>query len=560
MANQLTSCTTSRSARRTHGEPARRIHGERGVALFLSIFALLLLSGIAAALIFSSATDTAINGNYRSEEVAYFGAKSGIEEVRDRMMSSNPNFPIPVTYPTYMPTTPTSPQLYILNEGNHPGTVQPWTATNAYVDDELCHDGYTYAGLTSVASDLRCTTLPSAPGWYNTITSTAPWNGTAAALPYKWVRLGLKLNGSEQHYVADNNSLNAGNLVCWNGTAEQVLPTADVQNVASCSTAFAPGDTPVYLITSLGIAPNGARKVVQAEIALTPSAPSTYGFWANSSACPAITFSGNGTTDSYSTAGYTAANASAAYAATEAQTGGDIGSNGTVSMSGNSKVGGDIGGPNTSVGNCPAALKTSGNAGMVTGQTPPNQLVAVPATTLPTPPAANPLPPTTSKTYSSSASIVPGSYGNISVSGNATLTLAAGTYNINSLSVSGNGKVTITPSTGSIVLNIAGTGQGTVLTISGNGIANPSLLPSNVTVNYAGTGNIQVSGNGSYYAVLNAPNAAVTYSGNGAIYGAITANTITDSGNGALHFDRNTKSAPPSTGFFTMISYREVSY
>ena len=41
---------------------------------------------------------------------------------------------------------------------------------------------------------------------------------------------------------------------------------------------------------------------------------------------------------------------------------------------------------------------------------------------------------------------MPGSYGNISVSGNATLTLAAGTYNINSLSVSGNGKVTITPS------------------------------------------------------------------------------------------------------------------
>ncbi|MGC2416968.1 MAG: pilus assembly PilX N-terminal domain-containing protein, partial [Candidatus Acidiferrales bacterium] len=133
MANQLTSCTTSRSARRTHGEPARRIHGERGVALFLSIFALLLLSGIAAALIFSSATDTAINGNYRSEEVAYFGAKSGVEEVRDRMMASNPNVPIPVTYAAFMPTTAASPQLYILNEGNHPGTVKPWTAGNAYV-------------------------------------------------------------------------------------------------------------------------------------------------------------------------------------------------------------------------------------------------------------------------------------------------------------------------------------------------------------------------------------------------------------------------------------------
>ena len=50
-------------------------------------------------------------------------------------------------------------------------------------------------------------------------------------------------------------------------------------------------------------------------------------------------------------------------------------------------------------------------------------------------------------------------------------------------------------------------------------------------------------------------------SGNGAIYGAITANTITDSGNGALHYcDTALAAAPASTGFYTMISYREVSY
>ena len=385
MANQLTSCTTNRSLAGHMESLLAGYQGERGVALFLAIFALLLLSGIAAALIFSSSTDTAINGNYRSEEVAYFGAKSGVEEVRDRMMASNPNVSIPVTYADVMPTTPTSPQLYILNEGNHPGTVQPWTATNAYVDDELCHDGYTYAGLTSVASDLRCTTLPSARGWYNKITSTAPWNGTSAALNYKWVRLGLKLDGSEQHYVADNNSLNAGNLVCWNGTAEQVLPTAEVQNVASCATAFKPPDNPVYLITALGIAPNGARKVVQAEIALTPSAPSPYGFWAtqmpaqqshSAATAPPIVIQRPAILQQ--TPRPRMPPQRLRREATSAPTE-------PLASSGNSKVGGDIGGPNTSVGNCPAALKTSGNAGMVTGQTPPNQLVAVPATTLPTP-------------------------------------------------------------------------------------------------------------------------------------------------------------------------------
>jgi Tfp pilus assembly protein PilX len=550
MANQLSDRVANRATRRPK-------HRERGIALFFAVFALLLLSGIAATLILSSATDTAINGNYRSEEVAYFGAKSGVEEVRDRMMSTNPNGPLPAT--GLLPTTAASPQLYILNEGNQAGTVQPWTLANAYVDDELCHDGY--YGLATVPADQRCTTLPAGSTWYNaSIKSTAPWNGTAAALPYKWVRLGLKLDGSEQQYITDNKAANAGNLVCWNGTAETVLTTGAPQQASDCTTKLSPTENPVYLITALGIAPNGARKVVQTEIALTPTPPFPYGFWANSSACPAITFSGNGTTDSYSTAGYTSANASSAYGTTKAQTGGDIGSNGTVNLNGNATIGGSIGGPNTNTGGCPAALQTSGNAGMAKNQTPPNQLIQVPTTTLPTPPVPNPLPPTTSKNYTSSTSLVPGPYGNISVSGNATLTLAPGVYNINSLSVSGNGAVTISPSSGSIVLNIAGTGQTTVLSISGNGISNPSLLPNNVLVNYAGSGAIQVSGNGSYYAVVNAPNAAVTYSGNGAIYGSITANTITDSGNGALHYDRNTATAPASSGFYTMISYRELSY
>ena len=535
------------------------------MALFFAVFSLLLLSAIAATLILSSSTDTSINWNYRSEEVAYFGAKSGIEEVRDRMMTSNPNGAIPLAS---LPTTATSPLLYVLNEGNQAGTVKPWLLTNAYKDDELCHDGYTLAGLTVVSADQPCTTVPSGGTWYNTYAlttaSNTPWAGTAAALPYKWVRLGLKLDGSVQNYLTDNLAANKGNLVCWNGTAEEVLTTAQPQSTANCATGFAAPAGPVYLLTALGIAPNGARKMLQAEIALTPNPSFPYGFWANSNACPAITFSGNGTTDSYSTAGYTSANASSAYGATNALTGGDIGSNGSSSLSGNATIGGSIGAPNTNTGNCPAGLKTSGNAGMAKNQTPPNQLIAVPNTILPAPPAPNPLPPNTScptNCYSanSSTSIVPGTFGNINVSGNAKLTFAPGTYNINSLSLSGNGVITISPSSGSVIFNIAGTGQATVFDIFGNGLSNPSNIPNNMLVNYAGSGAISVSGNGQYYGVVNAPNAAVTYSGNGAFFGAITGNTITDSGNGSFHYDTNPL-RHLRVAALTLISYREVSY
>ena len=554
MANQLTDCAANRAVRRTNA-------GERGVALFFAIFALLLLSAIAAALILSSATDSAINGNYRSEEVAYFGAKSGVEEVRDRMMVSNPNTSIPVTYPALMPITAASPQLYVLNEGNQAGTVQPWNTANAYFDDELCHDGYPYAApFASVASDLRCTTLP--PGglgsWYNKITSTAPWNGTKAALPYKWVRLGLKLDGSEQQYVADNNAANAGNLVCWNGVAEVVLPTAKPQNVVSCTTAFLPNFSanPVYLVTALGIAPNGARKVIQSEIALSPSTPFPYGLFATSTACPAVTFTGNNpATDSYTTAG------NGTYASTKTNTGGDVGANGGVNV-GNGNIGGIVGVLPAGVGPCATPFTISPNGTDIGPNCPgagciPNSPTSLPAPyTFPTPPAPNPATPNTN--YNGSLSIVGGTFGNISLSGNQILKMAPGTYNINSIKMTGNAQIVVNPP-GAVTLNIGGTGQANPLAIAGNGISDDTI-PNDFQINYAGNGTVSVAGNGNITAILNAPNATVTQQGNGNWYGALLGSTLTIGGNAFFHFDRNAALSPQSNGYYTMISYRELSY
>lgn len=568
MANQLTECVAKRVVRRAN-------RGERGVALFFAIFALLLLSAIAATLILSSATDSAIDGNYRSEEVAYYGAKSGVEEMRDRMMASNPNGSIPKNFPALLPTTPASPQLYLLNEGNQAGTVQPWTAANAYVDDELCHDGYPYAGIASVNPGLRCTTLPTAPGWYNTITSTAPWNTTAAALPYKWVRLGLKLDGSEQQYITDNTAANAGDLVCWTGSTEKVLPAAQPQNVASCTTAFASPANPVYLVTGLGVAPNGARKVVQAEIALSPTPPFPYGMFATSPACPAISFSGNPpSTDSYTTAG------GQTYATTKSNTGGDIGSNGGVDI-GNGNVGGIVGVLPAGTGPCATPFKAGPNGTDVGPNCPGASCVPNSATYLtqpyvfPVPPAPSPLPPNTNYNPPScggkgkvGSCMVPGTYGNISLTG--ALTLAPGTYNINSLSETGQGTITVSPP-GAVILNIGGCGDATCS--SANALANPlniagqgavqiadDGIPNDFLINYAGSGTISIAGKGDATAMLNAPYAAITQQGNSQWYGSILGGTISLGGNAFFHFDRASALSPNSNSYYTMISYRELSY
>src|SRR5713101_4512391 len=93
---------------------------EHGVALFFSIFALLLLTAIAASLIFMTNTETQINSNYRQEQMAYFAAKAGIEEARARMMPSDPNTINlgGVALPTVAPTNSIVSQIiYIVNPG-----------------------------------------------------------------------------------------------------------------------------------------------------------------------------------------------------------------------------------------------------------------------------------------------------------------------------------------------------------------------------------------------------------------------------------------------------------
>ncbi len=70
-------------------EESRR---ERGVALLIAIFALLLVSVVAIALIVSSGTDSALASNYRTSTGAYYAALAGLEEGRGRLLLKNSAF------------------------------------------------------------------------------------------------------------------------------------------------------------------------------------------------------------------------------------------------------------------------------------------------------------------------------------------------------------------------------------------------------------------------------------------------------------------------------------
>src|SRR5262249_17943995 len=128
--------------------------------------------------------------------------------------------------------------------------------------------------------------LPAGGAWYTTTTSQLPFSGSAAAVPFKWVRVVLKLNGSLQNYPV-NSTLPDTTPVCWNGAHEVLLvgkPSCDKMD---------PPATQVYLLTSLAVSPTGARKMVQADVALNPSSAFPYGLFGTGTGCTVVSFTGN---------------------------------------------------------------------------------------------------------------------------------------------------------------------------------------------------------------------------------------------------------------------------
>jgi hypothetical protein len=521
---------------------------ERGVALLFALFALLLLSAIAASLMFMTNTETSVNTNYRSERVSAFAAKAGMEEVRDRMPTLNTAALLPTTFPPAAGSV-----LYVLNEGAAPGTIKPWVAGNTYMDDEMCHDFAVVQGQQP-APDVRCTTAPSAAMLVAgaPAASNYPWSGTAAALGYKWVRVTLKQSNSVQLYPVNGAT---ATQVCWNGSTELLRSGA-----ATCQT-MVPSTNPVYMITSLAASASGTtRRMVQAEVALSPAQPFPYGLFATGTACPSLNFHGGGNSDPATDSFNTANNGT--YSNTASNTLGDVGANGGVSLSGHSEIGGAVAvpslapvPPNPCVGG--DYVTSGGNAGTYNpgGQYPGNVPTAAGPFTFPTPPDPIPAPPNTA--YTGGTTLVPGTYGNISTNG--TLTLAPGVYNIYSLSIGGGqGSVTVSPP-GTVVLNFPSASANPV-NLNGQGIVNPTLIPNNFQINYGGTGTMNISGQGSEYAIVDAPNAAITVAGNGDFFGRVVGKTIDYGGNGKFHFDRNSALGPQSNGGYQVIGMREISY
>jgi hypothetical protein len=541
---------------------------EKGVALLLAMLSLLLITAVAFGAIYVSTTEDSINNNFKTEETEYFAARAGVEEARNRLVSNSldqSGNSITLTSPTLPTATPDGggKVLYILNGVTLAQVTTPPTAgsPNPYFDDELCHDVPGGAGgIVSTPQNVRCTTtLPSTS--ITTTPSIAPY-----ALDYKWVRVMLKENGSGAYPVAASPVTNP---VCYDGSQLSEVTTT---SVANCNQAGSlPNASPVYLVTSLAVSGNGkTRRLVQEELALYVKYNPQYSVYGVSTACPAVTFSGNGKTGSFNSS---AENPPAEPPSnTNTVSGAPVGTNGGISLSGNASIAGAA-----DVASNPPCYQLSGHP------SPPTSTSISPET-FPVPPYPNPAPPTSTVAQTT---LTPGSWGNVSASGQSTITLQVpdgqGTqanpaiFILNSLSLSGQSSLVISPkdaaacggsSTCYVQVQIAGAGQNTPLSLTGGSWGNNSGIPATLTFDIAQPpscasapcGTVKVSGNGAAYAVINAPAANLQISGNGDIFGQMVGYQVTDSGNGTLWYDNNGANAYNQSAYLYLIAFRELNY
>jgi Tfp pilus assembly protein PilX len=234
-----------------HGANMKSITGskqraERGIALLMTIFGLLLLTGITLAMLYSSDSETMIAVNYRDKEVATYAALSALQEARDRIQPKTGDLAMAGYIPTKLPTATNLGQVFYIINPRNGESVTPWDNTNPYFDTELCQEKYmsssttlnTTAGTvgkacTTSGIPATCTLVGTAPtGWcsyYDNSANATGWklkdtSGNATPLDYKWVRITLKADNMAPVYVQSSGAAANYQQVCWDNNPDQQVP------------------------------------------------------------------------------------------------------------------------------------------------------------------------------------------------------------------------------------------------------------------------------------------------------------------------------------------------
>lgn len=200
---------------------------QRGIALLIAIFVLLLVCVAGIAMVVASGTDSALAGNYHSSTDMYYAAVAGLEEGRGRVWSRSPDY-VDKSVPGFLPSPGTLPignVLYIEN---------PAGALGTYPDTEYANE------------------FANPPATVTTTPSVSPIAGLPGGL-YKWVRVNAV---TERALNLDINN---------DGVIDNTTPLYyDGSKLNLTNTGFQ-----ALEITSIAAAADGSRKILQYVVAPT---------------------------------------------------------------------------------------------------------------------------------------------------------------------------------------------------------------------------------------------------------------------------------------------------
>jgi hypothetical protein len=339
--------------------------------------------------------------------------------------------------------------------------------------------------------------------------------------------------------------------------------------------ATTPNVVQTWRITGTGGITGVQNSIVEVSATLERQVVSahTYAAFATNAGCGALSFSGGVQTDSYDSTNMTM---SGGHPVAQANSG-DVGTNGNLNESGGSIIKGSLSTPRTGVGNCSAGAVTaetiSGGATVTGG------LITLPQAVVYPPPAPGvPVPPVTNQsitnnttcaniglaggacsgtganmTFTPAASGGIITLGNVSTSGGATIHLNAGTYNWNSVNMSGGSQFIL--DSGPVIMHITGTSKATPIDMSGGATSNLTYDPSKFQILYGGSGTVRLSGGTSTSVMVYAPSASINLSGGTDFYGSVIGASVNDSGGVRIHYDRSLGSSFGTTGNRMLTSF-----
>jgi hypothetical protein len=223
---------------RTPRRPIDR--SEKGIALLIAIFVLVLISVVALSMLLSSGMETSLAGNYRLSTQSYYAAYAGLEEARGRMWSKHPN-KLGALLPSPMNV---GQAIYITNPAAGE-VVAPTNAANAYYDGEYFNEfGVQASSLGGAAvSTASVSALAGFPG-----------------PDYKWVRITPETEQSENMDIDNDGIQNVP--IFYDGLHQYVQ--GSFPTLANEPTS----QKQVFSLTSLAVLPTGAKRMLQENVAM----------------------------------------------------------------------------------------------------------------------------------------------------------------------------------------------------------------------------------------------------------------------------------------------------